>query len=103
MKPRQIYPDIEERAKAEVVIDWSPPPVTTIVSPAEYAALEAELARPRMHPNPNRKQRKRATATYADPKDEPGLRRKLLLQRKRRARGTLDVETRRLQRKAKRS
>jgi hypothetical protein len=47
----------------------------------------------------NRKERRRATALF-EVKDEPGLRRKLLKQRKKRAAGKLDVETRRLQRKA---
>jgi hypothetical protein len=48
----------------------------------------------------NRRARRRATALFEGPKNEPGLRRKLLKQRKQRAAGKLDVELRRLQRKA---
>lgn len=55
------------------------------------------------HDGENRKTRRAAVANFVGPKNEgKGLRRRLLKQRQRDARGKLDVQTRRLQRKAKR-
>lgn len=52
------------------------------------------------HRGENRKTRRAAVATWEQPEDVRTTRRELLKQRKRRDRGTLDVELRRLQRKA---
>lgn len=51
------------------------------------------------HNGENRTQRRAAVATWEPPKDAP-TRRELWLQRQRQRRGKLDIETRRLQRKA---
>lgn len=99
------------------VIDPNAPPGTLLTDGTEYWVVGGDKPKPEPeavptappargffpHQGLNRERRLAATAQMIDPKDEPGLRRKLLLQRKRRARGTMDVELRRLQRKAKRT
>jgi hypothetical protein len=70
-------------------------PPTTIVSPAQYAEIEAEAIR--YHNGENRTQRRAAVANFKHPEAD---RRELLKQRQRQRRGKLDIETRKLQRKA---
>ena len=98
MRTRRPFPDVQERE----------PPTQIVLHPAQYAALETALMKhvepppppPAMHASANRRQRRAGVATFSGPKElGPGLRRKLLEQRKARALGTLDVELRRLQRR----
>lgn len=109
MRTRHPFPDVYE-------CDLPP---SVIVSPQLYADIAAEMRDvvrdfesgalgtpkqpPKLHPGANRRQRRAATAQFVGPAEfGPDLRRNLIEQRKRRALGTMDVDLRRLQRKAKR-
>lgn len=102
MRTRHPFNDVlETEPPQEVVIEA---PVTTLKphSPADPVTGQSPV---RWHTAENRRQRRKGVATFAPSMEMPkaeakGLRRKLLKQRQVKARGKLDVETRRLQRKA---
>ena len=92
MKP---LPDIIGEIVTDDVTLLGPPPETNTTPARGFFPYDAE----------NRTQRRAASATWQPPEgqeDSEGLRRRLLEQRKRIARGTLDVKLRRAQRKAAR-
>lgn len=104
MRTRHPFADIEERLAppGTVLTDgierWTvggerpAPPEVIVAPPARGLAA---------HRGENRRQRRRAVATFAGPKElGPGLRRDLLEKRQAKALGTLDPALRRLQRKA---
>jgi hypothetical protein len=52
------------------------------------------------HDGENRRERLRQASLWRGPKEDPGAKRRYVKQRAKQRRGTLDIETRRLQRKA---
>ena len=82
MRTRHPFADVTEREAPEVVV---------VVTPEQYARLETELAPKPLterfatwHTAENRRQRRRAVATFSGPKEfGKGLRRKLVKQRQR--------------------
>lgn len=86
-------PDIIGEIVTDDITLPSPPPEANTRPARGFIPYDAE----------NRTQRRAATAAWQPPEgqeDSEGLRRRLLEQRQRYARGKLDVKTRRLQRKA---
>lgn len=107
MRDRRPFPDIEEQPRVDVGLDaeylkrFSEKLDTAMRGPPTPSPLPLT----NWHTAENRRQRRKAVATFEAPKDLPadeadGLRRRLLEQRQARALGTLDVALRRLQRKA---
>lgn len=106
MKPRVMFPDIEDReewheAEMRAALNQvkptleglNPIPEPVLDTPSDLAIGFVP------HRGENRAMRRKAVATFQEP--VAGLRRKLWAQRERNRLGKLDVETRRLQRKAK--
>lgn len=112
MKSRVMFPDLEDReewhrmdlvastgdgteelGEHTEVIPAEPKPAAVLDTPSDLAIGWVP------HRAENRAMRRKAVATFAEP--VAGLRRKLWLQRQKNRLGKLDVETRRLQRKAK--
>ena len=98
MKTRVMFPDIDDReewlqADLDAQGELNPIPDPIMDTPSDLAIGFVP------HGGENRAMRRKAVATFQEP--VAGLRRRLWVQRQRNRLGKLDVETRRLQRKAK--
>lgn len=101
MRSRHPFPDVEEQPPtAEVAVPFEPTAMPALSAHATADPVTQETP-VRWHTVENRQQRRRGVATFQGPKElGPKLRRELLEKRQRAAHGKLDVELRRLQRKA---